>query len=255
MLILLPPSEGKAAPRRRGAPVSLESLSFPELADTRKLIMNALIEASGADNALEILGVGASLAVEVEQNRRVDELPAALAADVFTGVLFEALDLPTLSVAARRRAARSVLVQSALWGPVSLRDKIAPYRLSMSARLPGLDPLASMWRAVLDPVLTEAAGSQVVVDCRSSTYAAAWQPRGEVAKRTVSVRVFSEQAGKRTVVSHFAKHTRGLVARWLLEAQPSPRTVRGVADIVSRHAQVELTEARSGFTLDVIVPG
>lgn len=65
MLVLLPPSETKAAPARRGSPVDLERLSYPELADLRKRVLAGLIEASADPRALELLGVGASLAAEV----------------------------------------------------------------------------------------------------------------------------------------------------------------------------------------------
>ena len=51
------------------------------------------------------------------------------------------------------------------------------------------------------------------MDCRSSTYAAAWTPPPE---QTVAVNVFTEVDGVRKVVSHFAKHTRGELARHLL---------------------------------------
>lgn len=256
MLILLPPSEGKAPPKRRGGPTTVDSLSFPELTETRLSVRDALIKLSGHPDALDALGVGASLAAEVEQNLRLAELPAMPAAQVYTGVLYDALDFAGLSVGAKRRAGSQVLVQSALWGPVRLRDKIAPYRLSMHGRLPGLGPLASVWRSAVGPVITGAAGRGVVVDCRSSTYAAAWQPDATLARRTVAVRAFVESRGKRTVVSHMAKHTRGLVARWLLEAERQPNSVSKVASIVSAHVRCELVDlGRKGFALDVIEDG
>lgn len=193
MLILLPPSEGKAPPARRGRPVELAALSAPELTKTRLAVRAAMVEAS--------------------------QHPGAL-----------------------RRAARSLRVQSALWGPVGPTDRIAPYRLSIAVSLPGLGPLAGVWRRVLAPVLSATAGSGVVVDCRSSTYATAWRPSGELARRTVAVRVFLETAGERTAVSHLAKHTRGLVARWVLEAARMPRTPAAVAEIVAGHRRCDLVD-------------
>lgn len=123
----------------------------------------------------------------------------------------------------------------------------------MSTALPALGPTAGVWRAVLDPVLTSAAGSGLIIDCRSTSYAPAWRPSGDLARRTVSVRVFTEADGQRTVVSHLAKHTRGLVARWLLEAPQPPRTPGSVAEIVARNRRCELVDrGRTGFTLDVL---
>ena len=145
----------------------------------------------------------------MEQNTRLPALPGAGALEVYTGVLYEALDFATLSPAAKRRAGRSLRVQSALWGPVGPADRIAPYRLSMgggAARAWGRWPGCG---AVLAGPMAVLAGDGVVVDCRSSTYAAAWSPAGEAARRLLAVRVFTEVAGRRAVVSHLAKHTRG----------------------------------------------
>ena len=77
------------------------------------------------------------------------------------------------------------------------------------------------------------AGDGVVVDCRSSTYAAAWTPTGDAGRQLLAVRVFTEVAGRRTVVSHLAKHTRGQVARILLEHPGRLRTVADVAAAVA----------------------
>ena len=45
VLILLPPSESKVAPARRGKPVAPEELCFPHLlTDARKAVLTALVE-------------------------------------------------------------------------------------------------------------------------------------------------------------------------------------------------------------------
>ena len=254
MLILLPPSEGKAAPRRRGRPADLDALGLPELTPTRAAVRDALVAASAGPDALALLGVGESLRAEVEQNTRLATLPGAGALEVYTGVLYDALDFGTLSPAAKRRAGRSLRVQSALWGPVGPADRIAPYRLSMAVTLPGVGPLARAWRAVLPGPMAALAGDGVVVDCRSSTYASAWLPAGDAARRLLAVRVFTEVAGRRTVVSHLAKHTRGEVARVLLEHPGRLRTVVDVAAAVagSGHRCELVDHGRRGHSLDVL---
>lgn len=253
MLILLPPSEGKAAPRRRGRPVDLDALGTPELAPTPRLVLDALVAASARPDALSLLGLGEGLRPELARNLQLPRTPAVPALEVYTGVLYEALDHPTLSPAARRRASRVLRVQSALWGPVGPGDRIAPYRLSMGTSLPGLGPLARVWRPVLAAPMTALAGRGVVVDCRSAPYAAAWLPDPEGARRHLAVRVFTEVAGRRTVVSHLAKHTRGLVARLLLEHDGRLATVPDVAAAVAERYRCELVDhGRRGFSLDVV---
>ena len=255
MLILLPPSEGKASPARRGRRVDLTALPHPELGPLREELLDALVGFSAGPGAAEALGLSPGLADEVSRNVHLRTTPARRAIDVYTGVLYAALDHATLSPAGRRRANRWVRVQSALWGPVSPTDLIAPYRLPMTASLPELGPVAARWRAVLGPVMSALAGDGLVVDGRSSAYASVWRPSGTAARSYVTVRVFSEVEGRRTVVSHAAKHTRGLVTRWLCEADRTPRTPAGVAALVAEHRACELVrDPRGGWFLDVLTP-
>ncbi|MEO7061715.1 MAG: peroxide stress protein YaaA [Lapillicoccus sp.] len=247
MLILLPPSEGKT-PARRGLPLDVAGLGFPELTATRRAVIDAVTEVSRADNAPERLGVSSGLTEEIARNTRLLTAPTAAAGKVYSGVLYEALDLASLDTAARRRANRWLLVVSALFGALRMSDRIPAYRLSMAVNLPPLGPLASVWREPLAAVLAEASGRGVVVDCRSSTYAAAWVPQGPLARRWVQVRVPG--------ATHLAKHTRGLVARHLCEVGLDARTPRGVAEVVGRAFDTVLTApARVGqpWVLDASV--
>jgi uncharacterized protein len=241
VLVLLPPSESKAAPARRGRTVDLERLSFPELTDSRKRVLAALIEASARPDALERLGVGASLSHEVARNLVLHAVPTLPAHSLYTGVLYDALDWPTLSAAARRRGASRVVITSALWGALRPNDRVPGYRLSMDGELPGLGPLARLWRAQLPSALASAAGNRgLVVDCRSGPYAAA-APLTGPARRSVAVRVLREVNGRRSIVSHLAKHTRGELARYLLEQDADPRTPAALATLLATDWQVELT--------------
>lgn len=254
MLILLPPSEGKTAASSRRRPVDLATLSFPELTTARRQVGDALAAASAEADALTVLGVGASLDEEVRRNTDLWALPAAPAADIYSGVLYDALALSTLDTSARRRAARSLLVISALWGAVRIVDRIPAYRLSMTVALPGVGPLAAFWRPHLTDALAGAAQRGVIVDCRSAPYQQAWPTPAP--QRTVQIRVLSKDS--RTAVSHMAKHTRGLVARQLVQhTGPAPRTPESLATRVGAAFEVGLTpppRPRDPWTLDVVQP-
>jgi cytoplasmic iron level regulating protein YaaA (DUF328/UPF0246 family) len=253
VLILLPPSEGKWIPVR-GRPLDLDTLSFPELNSLRASIIAELGAVSARSDGTDILQLPTTMVSALALNARVPTAPTATAGQVYAGVLYAALDLDTLSGAALRRARSSILVISALWGAVRLRDRIPSYRLSMAVTLPGHPPLAARWRPELARVVPAAAGRGLIVDCRSSTYAAAWQPTGSLAGRTVGVRVFREIEGRRTVVSHMAKHTRGLVARAIVSADTEPRRPAALADLLAESFDVSLTQnPRGGYFLDVTV--
>nr|WP_240894912.1 peroxide stress protein YaaA [Kineococcus siccus] len=244
---MLPPSETKWAGPARGRPVDLERLSFPALNAAREQVLDALVAVSARPDATAVLGTPRGLADVVAANTSLRTRPAAPASAVYRGVLYDALDLPTVSAAAARR----VLVVSALWGLLHPRDRVPGYRLSMGTDLPGTGPLAAHWRRHLTGVLAPAG---VVVDCRSAAYAAAWVPDRATAARTAAVRVLSGGA----VVSHAAKHTRGLVARHLL-TRPGrpPRSVPALAEAVREAFDAELlAPPRPGvpWTLQVQAP-
>lgn len=215
VLVLLPPSEGKTAPRR-GKPADLAALVHPELTPAREALLDAL------DPGLRCAR-------------------AARARSVYTGVLFQHLQLDALGGRARNR----VLIFSALWGVVRPDDRIPAYKLPIGDRLDGFPPLAAYWRPHLEAVMPD---SGLVLDLRSGAYATAWRPRHAA---VLAVRAFVERDGARTPVSHMVKATRGMVARIALEASPPPRNPAAVAELVAAAGhRVELT----GDTLDVIEP-
>ena len=255
MLILLPPSEGKAADGR-GRPLDLGGLSFPELTGTRAAVLDALVAVSGRPDALDVLHAPKGAADQVAANTALFDRGTRRVSELYAGVLYDALDLASLDAAAKRRAARAVVVVSALFGALRPGDRVPPYRLSMDVDLPGVGKLARAWQGPLDAALSPVAARGVVVDLRSATYVAAWRPAGGLAERTVAVHVIRDEAGRRSVVSHMAKHTRGLVARHLLETGARPATPEALAGALSGRFRVELDDPRPGRPrrLDVVEP-
>jgi hypothetical protein len=245
MLILLPPSEGKTAPKT-GPPVDLEALAYAgALTESRRKLLGALAALAELplERAVSMLAVSTAQAGEVAVDAELSSAPAGPAAAVYTGVLYDRLRLPELP----RRAQGRVLIASALWGVLRPGDRIPYYRFSAKARLDGIGALAAFWRPALTAALPDEEGT-LVVDMRSGAYAAAWKPkRGDL----LAVRAFSETNGKRRPVSHKAKAIRGEVARALLEAKRVPKTPEAAAAIAEAAGfAVELAPG----TLDVIVP-
>lgn len=253
MLILLPPSEGKS--EGSGPAMKPSSLAFAKvLSGPRKEVLDALVRVSGGPKAkaLATLGLSASMPDLLSRNVGLAKALTAPAMEIYTGVLFEALDWNGLSAKARDRGEQSILISSALFGVVGPQDRIPAYRLSMDVTLPGVGGLASFWKPKLEKALAPIA-DDLIVDCRSSTYAASWTPPSE---RTYSVRVMTEKAGKRTVVSHMAKHSRGVLARLLLSARKTAATIEDVVAIASTEFKVEVEEpGRRSGVLTLITRG
>lgn len=230
--ILLPPSEGKT-PASSGSPLDLPELSAPDLTPQRKKVLTTLQKVSKRKDALAQLGVGASLAADVERNVSLDTLPCAPALLTYSGVLYEAMGAPGLVADATAdetlaQRLRNVHVFSALFGQVNGLDPIPAYRLAMKTDLGTLGKLSSWWKPVLaDSFMIDPA--EVILDCRSSDYRAAWPgPHDQV----ITLGAVKVTGAKRSVVSHWAKFYRGeLVGRLLADDRELPTSS---ADLVSR---------------------
>lgn len=253
MLILLPPSEGKSEPRRG----QRLDLGDGHLGDARRSVLEALVSLCRGpeDVAVRTLGLGPGQVDDVRRNARLPELPTAPAEQIYSGVLYDALGLTALGASAHRRALSRIAVVSSLYGLLRPNERIAPYRLAGGVTLPGLGGVAAHWRRHLDPVVRERAGRGLVVDLRSSTYAGFWRPAPDLAHRVVTVRVLHEVNGRRQVVSHFNKATKGRLVRALLEDGGDARTPTAFAALLDRLGwHVEAGPAtRSGAQIDVVV--
>jgi cytoplasmic iron level regulating protein YaaA (DUF328/UPF0246 family) len=251
VLILLPPSEGKTVPRR-GARLRTDSWAAG-LAEPRVQVLDALERLCLGDLevAARTLGAGATQVEEVRRNARLREVPTAPAERIYTGVLYDALGLTSLDTAAHRRALARLAIVSSLYGLVRPGERIAPYRLGGGVTLPGLGGVAAHWRGVLDPVVRGMVGRGLVVDLRSSTYAAFWRPPPDLAARVVRVRVLHEVNGRRQIVSHFNKATKGRLVRDLLVDGRDAHTPAAFARLLSDLGWT--VERASGHGLDVVV--
>jgi cytoplasmic iron level regulating protein YaaA (DUF328/UPF0246 family) len=249
VLILLPPSEGKT-PAAAGRPVDLDQLWQPRLAGARRRVLTKLVtmcrrtSARSVADSLKVLGLSEGQKSELARNAALLDAPAAPAVDVYSGVLYEALDAHTLAPAAQEWLYDRAVVFSGLWGAVRLGDRIPAYRCSIGVSLPGLGGLTAYWKKqlVIDgPVL----------DLRSGAYGAMAVPAGPAA----TVRVLHERlvggVPKRTVVSHFNKATKGRIVRALAESGAAPATIDDVVGTL-RDLKYTVEEPEPG-RLDVVV--
>ncbi len=206
MLVLLPPSAGKADPPP-GLPVDLDALVHADILRAKR---------ERLARALKLL-----------------EAPAAPAADVYTGVLYGQLRLAEL-----RSQWDRVRIASAVFGVLRPGDRIPAYKADMGTRVPRLrEGLAAFWRPALALALPD---EGLILDLRSGGYAAAWKPRHAT---VVGVRGFTEQPdGTRKAITHMVKRVRGDIARIALQADP--HTPEDIADLATAAGlRVELTAA------------
>jgi len=259
VLILLPPSEGKTAPES-GAKYSPAKLGYPGLKKVRGEVLRALLDlcSGNVDRAATVLGLGPKQRDLVAVNAQVTKAHAAPAIDIYTGVLYEALDFASLPSTARKRADSTVAIASALFGLLRPSDRIPAYRLSGDTTLPGIGPLSSVWKESVTAELASAVKtSGPIIDLRSGAYVALGPIPPEVVDRALIGRVLLERGGKRSVVSHHNKATKGRLTREVLKHGKTPRTVEKVPAYLSElgfHSEIREPK-RDGdpLGLDIIV--
>jgi len=198
MKILLPPSETK---REGGVdvPLDLPSLALPGLAPHRAAVLDALVDlAADEQESRRVLKLSERQAGDVAHNRRLRTAPTMPAVDRYTGVLFDALDAPSLSTASRRWLGDHVWIHSAPFGPVGALDPIPTYRLAA-----GTAP-------------------SFVLDLRSEAYVALGPVPDSVP--SAYVRVVTEHG---RALNHFNKKSKGLLVRALAEDRPRSSSLRG----------------------------
>ncbi len=212
LLLLLPPSEGKAAGgagrwrpgsgrfgRRLGQHRSevIAALATPGIATERTLgVRGELLER--AIDATERLGAGTAKALPAWQR--------------YTGVVWEHLDPFTLDDDQRRRT----LVPSALLGLATGLDPVPDHRLKFSVSLPDIGRLDRWWRPHVTAVLAALPRGTVIIDLLPNEHRAAIDVNdGALRRRHPVVRVdFTDVRG--AAVGHDAKAAKGRLARHLL---------------------------------------
>jgi cytoplasmic iron level regulating protein YaaA (DUF328/UPF0246 family) len=246
VLVLRPPSETKA-PGGDGGPLDLGALSSPELTSVRTELVEALVKlADDVPASRAALGLSPAQDDEIERNAALWTAPTLPALQRYTGVLYDALDVVTLTRAQRARADSRLAVGSALFGLARGSDRIPAYRLSAGSTLPGLPTLRSLWKPALSPVLGAVEG--LVVDLRSGSYASLAPVPGAVTLQVVSER----PDGTRAVVSHFNKAHKGRVARLLAVSKAEPTDAVGLRRLL-RRAGLHV-EHDGGTSMTLVVP-
>ena len=151
------------------------------------------------------------------------------AISVYNGVLYQALDWLSLSASAKKRATSSVVIISAKYGAITPDTRIETYKEKINNK-----KMAAQVAHALDDK-----ESELIIDCRSSTYQTVWQSPVAI---TVEIKVFTKVEGAKKVITHMSKKTRGEVTCEILRAPEIPKTPYDLQAIVSQKFECELFE-------------
>jgi len=204
MLILLPPSEKKKA------------ATSPEIFEFSSLVFAAELSA-----------------IRNQTTTGSDYSQTSPAIEIYDGVLYQGLGWQSLTAPQKKQANSKVLIVSALFGLVKPLDQIFQYKAKIDSK---------KWRDAIATISTKFA-SELVIDCRSSTYKNVWAVNPE---NTVEVRVFKVAGSERTVITHMSKKYRGELTRHLLTQASDPITPADVQHIAAQLFECELHPPTDG---------
>ena len=151
------------------------------------------------------------------------------AIEVYKGVLYAALGWDRLTKGQQGLGARSIAIISAKYAVLRPLDPIEPYKEKIKNKK--MAPLVAQELDGLE--------SELIVDCRSSTYQTVWQSPLAI---TVEIKVFTKTDGVKKVITHMSKKTRGEVTHHLLTASKIPQSPAQLFSIVSEKFECELIE-------------
>ena len=216
-IVLLPPSEGKALGGVAKSPWRTTSGVFGKsLSRQRQQIVDALADIDGGTKAL--LGVsGDHLQRAQDANTHLVGAPTLPAWERYTGVVWDHLDMASMTKAQHSRALNALVVVSGLHGAVTANDPIPDYRLKMGARLAPMGALAAWWRKDLTAALHAYAKNALVIDLLPNEHRAAidWP----ALPRVIRVDLVAKKGGR--AGGHNAKAAKGELARHIICAGSS----------------------------------
>jgi cytoplasmic iron level regulating protein YaaA (DUF328/UPF0246 family) len=219
LIILLPPSEGKAESGKTGTKFTETNGTFGKsLGKQRMQVIAALQHARGGSPKL--LGVSGTHLIRAQQaNLAVRGAKTLPASQRYTGVVWDHLDLSSLPLATQKFAGKNVVIVSGLLGLVAASDPTPDYRLKIGASLAPLGKLSSWWRNEISRTLNDYCAGAVVISLLPQEHSAAFVPDKELIKRYshVDLATKSGKAG-----GHEAKAAKGRLARHLLLNRADP---------------------------------
>jgi cytoplasmic iron level regulating protein YaaA (DUF328/UPF0246 family) len=213
LVVLLPPSQGKATGGRRSnaSGVFGEALAEPRQ-QVRRAIEAFLTRATTRELEITLGARGPLLERSVFAMRSVasESAPKFAAWRRYQGVVWTHLDPESLAPEQRRR----ILVPSGVYGLISAEDPIADYRLKMNASIAPLGVIAKFWRPKLATLLSQRPVT-TFLDLLPQEHAASVDFE-ELGTRHRVIRVRFVERDEQRAIGHDAKAVKGVVARHAL---------------------------------------
>lgn len=213
------------------SPKQISAIQFPQKADQ----INAVLRKKSPKQLSALMGISENLAVlNYERNQEWSMAPnsdlARPAIFAFNGEVYRGLDVITLSESKHELMQQTLRILSGQYGLLRPFDVIMPYRLEMGTKLTvgKSKNLYEFWRKTVTSALANELGAdEIVLNLASNEYAKCVDFKA--LNHPVITPVFKEyKNGVYKVLAVYAKHARGLMARYILDQEV--KTIEGLKD-------------------------
>tara|TARA_X000001036_G_scaffold437022_1_gene481410 strand:+ start:1271 stop:1966 length:696 start_codon:yes stop_codon:yes gene_type:complete len=200
MLILIPPSEGKA--KIKSSKVIFKDTNFKYEHEVKQVIRHLSI--LDQEDLRSIYGTSQEKSdIFHRQNQDIFKSHCAPAIERYTGVVYEYIDWDTLDKKSQSYMEKHIKIFSGLFGLLTPQTLIPNYKLKMNVL-----SLQFHW----NPIITEALKNEdVIFDLLPQVHRKAYTPSKNVIKVDFSV----INKGKKTAAGHFGKAVKGKFIRYL----------------------------------------
>jgi len=200
MLILIPPSEGKA--KVKSTDVTFGETNFKYKKEVEQVVM--LLSLLNEEGLKSIYGTSQEKSeIFHRQNQDIFKSRCAKAIERYTGVVYEHIDWNSLNKPSQNYMDKHVRIFSGLFGLLTPSTLIPNYKLKMNVL-----SLQYHW----SPILTRDLGKEkLIFDLLPQVHRKAYKPSKNVIRVDFSVL----NKGKKTAAGHFGKAVKGKFIRFL----------------------------------------
>ena len=202
MLILIPPSEGKA--KIKSSDILFKDTNFKYEREVNQVVRHLSI--LDQEDLRSIYGTSQEKSeIFHRQNQDIFKSRCAKAIERYTGVVYEHINWQSLNKSAQNYMDKHVRILSGLFGFLTPQTLIPNYKLKMNVL-----SLQFHW----NPIITKALENQeIVFDLLPQVHRKAYTPSKNVIKVDFSV----IKKGKKTAAGHFGKAVKGKFIRWIAQ--------------------------------------
>ena len=203
MLILIPPSEGKA--KVKSTNLTFDKTNFKFKREVNQVVR--LLSLLDDEDLRSIYGTSQEKSeIFHRQNQDIFKSHCAKAIERYTGVVYEHINWASLSEKSKKYMEQNVFIFSGLFGMLTPLTLIPDYKLKMNVL-----SLQHHW----NPILTEALYNETsIIDLLPQVHRKAYTPNKKI---VIPVDFLIINKGKKTAAGHFGKAVKGEFIRYMSE--------------------------------------